>query len=116
MKRLEFISIIPSLGALPFISKEIVKENKKIILLEPKQIEIVKEMPDCSIEPDEIQILMVHKGNVIGSASRRTIGISDGWMEGMSLSMEMHRPPRLEINATFDHEKVVEAFLTYRNS
>lgn len=116
MKRLEFISIIPSLGALPFLSKEIVKEDNKIILLEPKQIEILKEIPDCYIEPDEIQILMVHKGNVIGSASSRTIGISNGWMESMSLSMLMRRPPRLEIKATFDHDKVVEAFLTYQNS
>ena len=117
MNRSDFLTMIPSLAALPFLSKEIVKEEKRIILIEPKPIEVVKEMPcDMDFGQEKLQFLMVYDGKVIGSAGRMNVGMSNGYVSDMSLQINsdyMVRS-RLEVTCSFDNDKVVEAFCNSR--
>jgi hypothetical protein len=116
MKRSEFLSIIPALGALPFMSKEVIREKDRIIIPEPKQIEIVQEMPAYIDSDKQFEFLLVCDGQVVGSANPYEIGISDGVVNDMSCSMysSIRMAPTLEVRATFNHEKVVKAFMNFR--
>lgn len=117
MNRKEFLAIIPALGSLPFIGKQIIKEEKKIIIEEPKEIEIVHDIPPCSIEPSKLTFLMCYDGKVIGSATQTEVGMSEGWMDGYSLDIpsDRHIRPRLEVRASFNQEEVIKAMVRSRN-
>lgn len=109
MDRRNFLAVIPSLGALPFLGKDIVKEKNRIIIEEPKQIEVVQEMPRVSdYQQDKFQILICYDGKVVGTANRTNIGIASGVISNAELSLysHRHRQPRLTIEMQFDHDEM----------
>lgn len=109
MNRSQFLAIIPSLGALPFLGKDIIKEDKRIIIEQPKQIEVVQNIPSLDeYDKSRFQLLAVYDGKVIGSASMREIGMSRGIIEEACLSMDAIRTinPRLEIKCSFDDKEM----------
>jgi hypothetical protein len=116
MNRKEFLSIIPALSSLPFISKEIIREKDAIIIPKAKEIEVCQEIPDnLSWEGDRVQFLLVHDGQVIGSAGVYEIGMSDGMVDEMSLNISQYvRAPELTVRARFNHDKVIKAYMNAR--
>jgi len=109
MKRGEFLAIIPSLGALPFMGKEIIKEDRRIIIEQPKQIEVVQEIPTLDeYDKSKFQLLAVYDGKVIGSANMREIGMSGGHIESAEYSMSsvVVNRPRLDIKCSFNDEQI----------
>ncbi len=121
MNRRDLLAILPSLGALPFLGKEIIREDKKIIILEPKEIKVVQDIPDDFVfHQDRLKFLMVYDDQVIASASPFEMGMSDGMLEGMETTLwnDMHyiRPPKLEVRATFSHDKVIKAVMNARRT
>lgn len=108
MNRKEFLSIIPALSSLPFLSKEIIREKDAIIIPEAKEIKIVQEMPaNIEMDRDRLKFLMVYDGMVVGTAGMTTIGMGDGWMEGYDLEIPAYvRPPRLNVQLSFDCDQV----------
>lgn len=127
MKRSEFLASIPALASIPFIGEDIIRDGSKIILLDPKPIETVREIPwtchdhpyisegkigQCGVDPnvDRVQFLMMVDGHIVGSASMNHIGVGEGYIDDVSIGMDSYRysRPRLEVRATFDHDKVME--------
>jgi hypothetical protein len=123
MKRLEFLASIPSLAALPFLAKEIVQEKSKIILIEPKPIEVVKEIPeDCAMEPEKLSVMLCYDGQVIAEAkndgryNRFDARSSRGEIDDMSLGMHygVIQPRELHLSCRFNEEGVINAFVNSR--
>lgn len=108
MNRKEFLSIIPALSSLPFISKEIIREKDTIIIPKAKEIKVVQDIPaDISYDRDRLKVLLCYDGMVVGTAGMTEIGISDGWMEGYDFEIPAYvRPPRLKLSASFDADQV----------
>lgn len=109
INRRDFMALIPSLGALPFIGKEIIKEDKRIIIEEPKIIESTNSIPDVSaFDNSKLTVLLCYDGKVIGSANRSEVGISSGIIEEAqySLHSSIYLNPRLELKCSFDNDQI----------
>ena len=61
MKRLDFLAIIPSLSAIPFIGKEIIQKSDRIEIFQPEQMkDEIK-----SLYSEECEIHIVKNGRVL---------------------------------------------------
>ncbi len=103
MNRKDFLASIPALSAIPFVTRELITEHNKIILIEPQPIEIVEEVPDhMVIDPGQLTVALMYNGVIFAEALQHEYSRQEGIYEFENFSYPvMHREPELTIRATF---------------
>src|SRR5688572_28142078 len=120
MRRQDFLALIPMLGAAPFIGKELIQEKNKIILLEPKPIEVVKEMPEADFNHHNFGLQLTYNGHVIavadmtGHCNRHSYTIerghiAEGYCDSLDHYHHLHRESELRISASFRDSEIWNA-------
>lgn len=119
MNRKDFIASIPLLGSIPFIGKELIREEKKIILLEPKPLEIVKDMPseDLRMDHSKLKLVLVYDGVAFGECWDHEFSHQGGMIDEMCVGHSyMTRETTLQVRGHFRDSggRLMEAFANSR--
>lgn len=102
MNRKDFLSSIPMLSAIPFLSTRVERESNKIILLDPKPIEIPK-----NNWPRDFKMQILWNDCVVGTNSTEwSISNDSIYEEGIGY----HRYHRtvFEARARFDYDEMMK--------
>lgn len=77
MDRRNFLAIIPSLSAIPFIGKDIVKKSDRIEIYQPEEVnDYTKQLSNT-----DTYLAVVRNGKVIGTAYMTSIDISNNQID-----------------------------------
>lgn len=110
MNRRELLAILPSLSSLPFIGKAVEKEQNRIIIHEPKPIEVVQSIPEDNFHWDrnKLKFLVSYNGNVIGTAGVNWCSESgdDGVIMDSVIEVRRMRPASTKVTVLFEDEAI----------
>jgi hypothetical protein len=109
MNRKDFFASIPLLSAIPFISAGIEREQNKIILLDPKPIEIIKDVKQVkNFHYSDFELHLVWNNCTVGVGYPHHTSFSCEPFYHENFGIQMHTRTRLQASAQFDYEKVMQ--------
>lgn len=115
MNRKDFLSSIPMLSAIPFLSTRVERESNKIILLDPKPIEIPKNFNDKQTSRMDFKFQILWNDCVVGTSytewSMHHYPIYEE--VGYSYTQIKHD---FEARARFDYKEIMKNISTIQNA
>lgn len=99
MDRRNFLAFIPTLSAIPFIGKDIIKTKSGILIADPVP-HIKPAIVAARINPMDLEVRLFSEGKHVGNAFIRTIEWSSGLIENSCFDRPINGPMCMDLTCS----------------